>query len=90
MKTIKCNISGKVQGVGFRWSTKQKARKLDITGHAKNLDNGTVEVVAHGSKGSLDKLTNWLSNKGPRFAKIDNISCDELEVDDRPNSFETL
>ena len=71
-------ITGKVQGVGFRNFTQLNAKQLGINGYAKNLPNGTVEVVAEGAKAQLDALIGLL-RKGPRFARVDS-----LEVDERP------
>lgn len=71
-------ITGKVQGVGFRNFTQLNAKQLGINGYAKNLPNGTVEVVAEGDKSQLEALVALLK-KGPRFARVDS-----LEVDERP------
>lgn len=71
-------ITGKVQGVGFRNFTQLNARQLGINGYAKNLPNGTVEVVAEGDKARLDALVALLK-KGPRYARVDS-----LEIDERP------
>ena len=61
-------ITGKVQGVGFRNFTQLNAKQLGINGYAKNLPNGTVEVVAEGDKAQLDALVDLLK-KGPRYCK---------------------
>jgi acylphosphatase len=62
-----------VQGVWFRDSTRQQADSLQITGYAKNLPDGSVEVLACGSKASLDRLKAWLT-KGPPLAKVTDVS----------------
>ena len=69
-------ITGKVQGVGFRNFTQLNAKQLGINGYAKNLPNGTVEVVAEGDKAQLDALV-VLLKKGPRFARVDSLNVDE-------------
>ncbi len=69
-------ISGKVQGVGFRNFTQINATQLGVSGYAKNLTNGKVEVVAEGDKTQLDALIALL-RKGPRYAKVDSIDIDE-------------
>ncbi len=71
-------ITGRVQGVGFRNFTQLNAKQLGINGYAKNLPNGTVEVVAEGDKSQLDALIALLK-KGPRYARVDS-----LEIDERP------
>ena len=69
-------ITGKVQGVGFRNFTQLNARQLGINGYAKNLPNGTVEVVAEGDKAQLDTLVTLLK-KGPRYARVESLDIDE-------------
>jgi acylphosphatase len=49
-------VSGRVQGVGFRWWTRARALELGLTGWAANLDDGRVEVVAEGPPAALDEL----------------------------------
>ncbi len=70
-------VSGRVQGVWFRDSTRRMALDLDITGHALNLDNGNVEVLACGSGEKLRQLRNWL-HEGPPLAAVAQV--DEAEV----------
>lgn len=50
------HVHGTVQGVGFRYWTKTQAKKLGVTGYAKNLADGRVEVVAEGEEEGVDKL----------------------------------
>ena len=70
-------VSGRVQGVWFRDSTRRMALDLDITGHALNLDNGNVEVLACGSVEKLQQLRSWL-HEGPPLAAVAQV--DEAEV----------
>ena len=65
-------ISGRVQGVFFRASTSRQAEALGLTGHARNLDDGRVEVVAAGSPAALDELARWLAT-GPPAARVDAV-----------------
>ena len=65
-------ISGRVQGVWYRAGTQQKARKLSLTGWARNLENGQVEVLAEGSPGALDALETWLW-QGPPGALVERV-----------------
>lgn len=53
-------VSGRVQGVFFRASTRQQALRLGLSGSARNLDDGRVEVIAAGDGQSLEKLARWL------------------------------
>lgn len=70
-------ISGKVQGVWFRASTKKEAIRLDISGWARNLKDGTVEVIAFGGEEALDELGLWLEH-GPELAEVINIREEEI------------
>jgi acylphosphatase len=70
-------VSGRVQGVWFRDSTRRMALDLGITGHALNLDNGNVEVLACGSGEKLQQLRNWL-HEGPPLAAVARV--DETDV----------
>ena len=63
-------ISGRVQGVGFRWFVLRRAGELGIGGWARNLPDGRVEVFGEGSKENLDNLDRLL-NVGPKFAVVD-------------------
>ena len=76
-------ISGRVQGVFFRESTRRQAEPLDLTGHALNLSDGRVEVLAHGPIKQLEALEAWLG-KGPPGARVDSVQ--QVEVpEDRPD-----
>jgi len=65
-------VSGRVQGVGFRWATAAEARRLGLSGWVKNLAGGSVEILAEGGKDSLSKLAAW-AHHGPRFAGVDEV-----------------
>jgi acylphosphatase len=65
-------VSGKVQGVFFRASARQEALRLGIRGHARNLSDGRVEVVASGSAEALGELERWLW-QGPPAARVDDV-----------------
>jgi len=74
---IHCYVSGKVQGVWFRASTKEQAERLSITGWARNLPDGRVEVLACGKKENIAELYEWLK-QGPQLAKVAYLSYEEL------------
>jgi acylphosphatase len=74
-------VSGHVQGVFFRDSTRQIARQLKLTGGVRNLRDGRVEVLVAGDETSLQSLIKWLKI-GPKLAKVSTI-----EVLDYPVSF---
>ncbi|MDW6092888.1 acylphosphatase [Vibrio rhizosphaerae] len=58
-------VKGVVQGVGFRYYTSHQALKLGLTGYAKNLHNGDVEVVACGETDKLERFYHWLHQGSP-------------------------
>ena len=66
-------IEGRVQGVWFRESTRRQALALGLTGYAKNLPDGAVDVLACGEPGSLDQLSGWL-HEGPRLAQVRSVT----------------
>lgn len=70
-------VRGRVQGVFFRASTHEQALKFDLAGYAKNLDDGSVEVVASGSNESLDELHKWLQ-QGPSSARVESVAREAL------------
>lgn len=73
---IHCYVSGKVQGVWFRASTQEQAQRLNITGWARNLPDGRVEVLACGKKENIAELYEWLKH-GPQGAKVTELSYEE-------------
>ena len=88
MECARFIVSGKVQGVFFRASTRDQAQRLDVSGYAKNLDDGTVEVVACGDAASVKALEHWLQN-GPAAARVDSVSRLE-QPEEPPSGFRTV
>jgi len=72
-------VSGKVQGVWFRESTRREAARLGLNGSASNLPDGRVEVIAVGSAKDIDQLSVWLRH-GPAMARVDKVV--EEAIDD--------
>jgi acylphosphatase len=75
LKRIHIIVSGRVQGVLFRSRTQEVAEKLGLVGLVRNTIDGGVEIVAEGEKEKLDELIAWC-NKGPLFARVENIKVD--------------
>lgn len=71
-------VSGKVQGVFFRASTREQALRLGLSGSARNLADGRVEVIAAGDYESLEMLAAWL-HKGPPSAKVGGVARESWE-----------
>lgn len=71
-------VKGRVQGVGFRFSTVRKARSLGINGFVRNRSDGTVYIEAEGSKSQLDKLVSWCY-AGPTYAWVEDVMTENDE-----------
>ena len=82
-------VSGKVQGVFFRASTRVQAMQLGLNGYAKNLANGEVEVVAAGTDAAIAQLYQWLQH-GPPTARVDLVRVPEVSVEVVQPGFKTL
>jgi acylphosphatase len=80
-------VSGVVQGVSFRASTQDQARRRSIVGWVKNLDDGRVEAVAQGTKEKVAELVAWC-RKGPPAAKVEKLEVSWEEVGDEFRDFE--
>ncbi len=81
-------VKGRVQGVWFRESTRQFAEPLGITGHAINLPNGDVEVLAVGDPQAIDELHSWL-RKGPTYARVTEVIAADAPTAAVPKLFTT-
>ncbi|EKD54699.1 MAG: acylphosphatase [uncultured bacterium] len=78
---VHCFVSGKVQGVWFRAGTQDKANELDITGWARNLPDGRVEVLACGTLEKIAELCSWLK-MGPELANVTDVTYEEIPWQD--------
>jgi acylphosphatase len=74
-------VSGRVQGVGFRWFVLRQAESLGVVGWTRNLPDGRVEVVARGRSIALDQLDRHLRT-GPRFARVDSVEKLDIPHED--------
>lgn len=74
-------ISGRVQGVGYRAFAVSAAQRFNISGWARNLDDGDVEVLAYGTLPELDEFEGWL-RKGPRFGEVRGVKVSEAAAPD--------
>jgi acylphosphatase len=87
MKKIKAIASGKVQGVGFRIYTQQKARQLDVSGYVRNLKNRNVEIVAVGEAAKVDALLKWAESGSPE-AVVNNLEVELIDNGEEFKGFE--
>ncbi|MGH8123512.1 MAG: acylphosphatase [Rudaea sp.] len=73
-------VSGSVQGVFFRASARAEAQRLGLCGHAKNLADGSVEVLVCGDAATLDALEEWLQD-GPPLARVTGVGRSDVDND---------
>jgi acylphosphatase len=76
MATARFIVTGHVQGVFYRASTRTQATSLGLEGHAKNLPDGSVEVLASGPDAALAALQRWLQH-GPPAARVASVTREE-------------
>lgn len=74
IQALRINVTGRVQGVGFRYTAQQKAARLGITGWVRNERDGSVEIHAEGSPEQLAALLDWLDAGGPSYSRISCIN----------------
>lgn len=87
MVTKKIFVSGRVQGVGFRYHTQEKARSLGVLGWVRNLDDGRVEVNASGASDVMLALIAWLK-VGPTNARVDTVVIEDTDENEPSWAFE--
>ena len=76
----RCVVSGKVQGVFYRASAQEEARRLGLTGWVRNLPGGRVETLACGDPPAVDRYVQWLW-KGPARAKVKQVEVNDAEAE---------
>ena len=87
----RCLVAGRVQGVFYRASTRERARELGVTGYARNLADGRVEVLACGDATAVQALCDWLW-QGPPSSQVTSVQVEVLHSgppDTRPEGFQT-
>ena len=80
-------VTGRVQGVGFRWYTHDVAAREGIHGWVRNLADGSVEVVAEGDRESVDRLETSI-RRGPAQARVADVETEEMPPAHRVTGFE--
>jgi acylphosphatase len=76
---VRLRLTGRVQGVGFRWFTRQAARELGLAGRVRNLPDGSVEVLAAGTPDELSAFRETL-RQGPRGARVQTVEEQEISI----------
>jgi acylphosphatase len=84
---VRAVVTGRVQGVGFRYSTQEVAIRLGLGGWVRNLSDGRVELEAEGDRPALDRLLEFL-RAGPRMARVDGVEVEWLAVAGLSHPFE--
>jgi acylphosphatase len=86
MRQAKIIVTGTVQGVFYRYSTKKKADEFGLRGTVRNLPDGRVEVVCEGDEKAVQRLIEWC-RQGPRGAVVRDVAIEWKEV---TNTFENF
>jgi acylphosphatase len=76
-------VSGRVQGVGFRYATVEQGRRLALKGWARNRRDGSVEIVAEGPAGAVERLARWCET-GPPAARVGAVARELLPAGGEP------
>jgi acylphosphatase len=87
MKAVQARVSGRVQGVSFRWYIEEQARSLGVTGWVRNEPDGSVLVHAEGDDDAVDALVAWCRS-GPSSARVEHVAVREA-TPSGARSFET-
>jgi acylphosphatase len=88
-KEVYCVVHGAVQGVLFRKFAQDRAREFGVTGYAKNLDDGSVEVVAQGEEAKVREFVEKIS-AGPESAEVESLNIMWGPISEEFSSFDIL
>ena len=80
-------ITGRVQGVGYRWSMVQEAQRLGVNGWVRNQRDGSVEAVVNGERHLVEALIEW-AKAGPPLARVDGVVVEMPQGEPVPSGFE--
>ncbi|WP_315901128.1 MULTISPECIES: acylphosphatase [unclassified Halomonas] len=81
-------VEGRVQGVSYRFATRQQAETEGLAGYARNLPDGSVEVLLCGPRDAVERVADWLEY-GPEQAEVTQVTTREVTLDKPPRDFTT-
>ena len=76
---VKVTVSGRVQGVFYRASTRDQAQALGLTGWVRNLEDGRVEAWLEGDESAIDQMTAWM-RQGPEHARVAQLDQERCQA----------
>ena len=77
LKTVSITVTGRVQGVFYRQTAKEKATELGIKGEVRNMPDETVQIIATGTKEQIEQLIKWC-RQGPPKAIVQNVKAEDV------------
>jgi acylphosphatase len=80
VRAVRLLISGRVQGVGFRWAVEREAGRLGVGGWVRNLSDGRVEARFEGDDGAVDEAIAFC-RRGPDTARVESVDVSDVEPD---------
>ena len=89
MHSVRGYVAGRVQGVGFRYFVKRNADRLAVSGYAKNLPDGRVEILLQGEKTAVSSVVESIRS-GPSWSRVTGVKIKEFVGDETWDQFRTL
>ncbi len=80
MTSVRVLVSGRVQGVGFRWSVQREAERLGVRGWVRNLSDGRVEARFEGEADAVDAIVGFC-RRGPGTARVESVRVSQVEAE---------
>ncbi len=89
MYQVEIIITGIVQGVNYRYNTREVARKLGLTGWVKNMPDGSVKIIIQGKKKEIDKFIKWCQ-RGSELSKVENVDVSWIELEKEADLYKSF
>jgi len=87
VRAVRVRVRGRVQGVWFRGSTRDEARRLGLAGWVRNREDGSVEAHLQGAPATVDAMVAWC-RVGPPLAAVTRLDLDDVDLDDSLTGFD--